>query len=126
MVKVKVENLNKIIVEELRLYAKEVTEDVDKTAKASMDKLVELTKHDAPEGHRQKHFKDFITSKKINEGRYLWYVKAPEYRLTHLLENGHAVWNGQRAKAHHFIEPNNQKVQKEYEEEIKKVIKNAN
>ena len=125
MLKVKIENLNKIITEELTLYTSEVKEKTDKTAKDSMKKLVKKTKDTAPVGTRKKHYKSYITSKKLDTGRYMWYVKAPEYRLSHLLENGHALRNGGRTRGTHFISKANDQIQKEFEENIRKDIESA-
>lgn len=121
----KIDDLVGAINETLTLYANEIREEVDKVSQESAKKLVKLTKDTAPIGNRQKHYKDFITSKKLSEGRYLWYVKAPEYRLSHLLNNGHATVDGGYVQGTNFIGKANDRVQKEYEEEIEKVIKNA-
>lgn len=123
---VKIENLNKVIMEELTLYTDKVKEKVDKCTEESMKKLVKETKDTAPVGHRKKHYKSKITSKKLDKGRYLWYVKAPDYRLSHLLENGHALRNGGRTRGTHFIGKANDLIQKEYEENLKKEIESVN
>lgn len=125
MPSVKIENLNKVIMDELTLYTSEIKEKTDKRTAECMEKLVKKTKDTAPVGHRKKHYKSYITSKKLSNGRYMWYVKAPEYRLSHLLENGHALRNGGRTKGTHFISKANEQIQKELEEGIRKDIENA-
>lgn len=106
-VTVSVDQLSEAIEEELTLYSKEVIDGLKKQAKSSMDQLVRDTKATAPVGRRKGHYKNSITSKKQSESEtavsYLWYVNGSDYRLSHLLENGHALRNGGRYAGTHFI-----------------------
>ena len=52
-----------------------------------------------------------------------WYVQAPYYRLTHLLENGHATRNGGRTRAFPHIQYGEEFAQKNYEEFIQEEVK---
>lgn len=63
-----------------------------------------------------------IRSTTVSVGRR-WYVKAPYYRLTHLLENGHATKNGGRTRAFPHIQYGEEFAQKNYEEFIREEVK---
>lgn len=123
---IKVGELAEAIADSLTIYGDDVTRQIKKLTQKKMNELVRLTKKTAPVGKRKSHYKDAITSRKENESyrsvTYLWYVKAPEYRLSHLLEHGHATRNGGRTKAFGFIGKANDKIQKEYEKEVEEVI----
>lgn len=109
---------------ELTLYAKEVEEGVEAAGEKSIKKLVKLTKATAPVGHRGS-FKRRITSTKKKAGRmlkFIWHVKAPDYRLTHLLVHGHATKDGGRTKGDPFLKNALDQVLPEYEREIKEAI----
>lgn len=125
---IKLENLSKAISEELGLYGAEVTEGIKKKNDECMQQFVKDTKNDAPKGRREKFYKH-ITSKTVvdtpNKKVNRWYVKDPEYRLTHLIKNGHATRKGTRTKAQDFITDNYEKMEKNYEEGVKEVIKNG-
>ena len=117
------------ISEELTLYGEKIIEGVKKEAKKSMDQLVKDTKSTAPVGKRTKHYRDSIKSKKIAENdrsvSYLWYVNGSDYRLSHLLENGHATRNGGRVAGTHFIKNATDPILKQYVEAVEEVIKNG-
>ena len=72
-----------------------------------MKDLVDNTRATAPVGNRNKHYRDNIASKTISETQYgitkLWYVKGSDYRLSHLLNNGHALRDGGRYPGTNFI-----------------------
>lgn len=125
---VDIDKLSDEIKEALDSYNKEITEGIKTKTKDAMDEFVKLTKSDAPVGRRNKFNKN-ITSKKTYSGisgdTYTWYVKDPEYRLTHLLKNGHATRNGGRTKADDFITNNYNKVEEKYLKDIEEVIKNG-
>lgn len=109
---------------ELTLYAKEVEEGVEAAGEKSIKKLVKLTKATAPVGYRGS-FKRHITSTKKKAGRlirYIWHVKAPDHRLTHLLVHGHATKDGGRTKGDPFLKNALDQVLPEYEREIKEAI----
>ena len=94
-----------------------------------MSRLVKETKATAPVGKRRKHYRDSITSKKQSESyrsvSYLWYVKGSDYRLSHLLENGHALRNGGRTRATHFIKNASDSVLEDYVRAVEEVVRNG-
>ena len=114
---------------ELTIYAQEVTEIIKKEAKSHMSQLVKETKKTAPVGNRQKHYKDNIDSKKTSENdrgaSYIWYVKGSDYRLSHLLENGHALRDGGRTEGTHFIQKASDPIIADYVAKVEEAIRNG-
>lgn len=129
MANITIDSLSDAIKEELTIYSKEITETIKNEAKSSMSKLVKQTKATAPVGHRQKHYKDNIASKKVSENdrgaSYLWYVKGSDYRLSHLLERGHATRDGGRVNGTHFIEKASEPILADYEAKVEEAIKSG-
>ena len=125
---IQVDNLSAAINNELKLYSSEVVAGMKKANDKCMKEFVEDTKRDAPRGRRQKYYKN-ITSKTTldtpNRKVNTWYVKDPEYRLTHLIKNGHATRKGGRTKKNDFIDKNYEKLEKDFEKEVKEVIQNG-
>lgn len=108
-------------------YNREVIEATKVEAKKHMTKLVKETKNTAPK--KTGKYKRAITSRKEWENplgvEYIWYVKAPHYRLSHLLEYGHAKRNGGRTKAFHFIKNATDPVVDSYVKAVEEAIKNG-
>ena len=123
---IKPEKLADAIAEELTLYHSDVNEEIDKASAKAVKDLVALTKATAPVGERGS-FKRNIASKQLtkskNGSKYVWYVKPPDHRLTHLLVHGHATKDGGRTKADPFLENAVGTVLPAYEEAVKEIIK---
>lgn len=126
---ISVDQLSEAVNQELTLYSNEVINGVKKQAKVSMDQLVKETKATAPVGRRRKHYKDSIRSKKQSENdrsvSYLWYVEGSDYRLSHLLENGHALRKGGRYDGTHFISNALEPIIEEYISKCEEVCRNG-
>ena len=127
--KVSIDGLSAAIAKELETYDRSVNEGIRKAVDRSMRQLVQETKGTAPVGHRHKHYRDSITSKVTNASlrayEKTWYVKGPDYRLSHLLNNGHMLRNGDRYPGTGFITKAAVSVLHDFEETIKEVCANG-
>jgi hypothetical protein len=123
---IKPEQLGAAIQEELTTYSEGVAERVNAVGKTAAEKLRKLTKATAPvaSGDFRKH----IAIKEVDTGhgtkRYIWHVKAPDHRLTHLLVHGHATKNGGRTKGDPFLKNALETVLPEYEQAVKEAVQN--
>lgn len=127
---IKIEDLADTIGKELEIYDRDITQKIKRQAVKSIKQCVETTKLTAPVGKRAKHYRDDIAWRTL-EDTYRktvvqWYVKAPNYRLSHLLNNGHATKNGGRVEGTNFITRAHDETVRDYEKEIEDIIKNAN
>jgi hypothetical protein len=126
---IKVQGLAEAINRELTIYSQDITDAIKKESQDSVKKLVKKTKETAPVGNRTKHYRDNISSRKLEEtdrgATYQWYVKGSDYRLSHLLENGHATRNGGRTRATHFIKNASDPILEEYEKRVEEVCRNG-
>lgn len=120
--------------EELTDYQRNVIDKVViEETKKSMSDLVEKTKVTARVGKRTKHYRDSISSKVLNKSdsgyglnySELWYVKGSDYRLSHLLNNGHALRDGGRFEGTKFITKAADEIETAYLENLKKAIENG-
>lgn len=117
------------ISEELEMYSKNILAAVRKETDKAMRQLVQDTKQTAPVGRRRKHYRDSIASRTTeNDPRHYekqWYVKGSDYRLSHLLNNGHALRNGGRYEGTQFITKASVSVIEDYEKAVREAIRNA-
>lgn len=119
----------------LTIYSEEINEKLREVTRESVKKLVKETRATAPIGRRdgkesyRKHiagdYRGLKTSARGLKGQdvhAIWYVKAPDYRLTHLLVYGHATRNGGRTTANPFLHNARERVVAEYEQKVQEVI----
>lgn len=120
-------DLDKEIRGMLTLYAAEVTEAIDAAGEDMVAKLVRLTKATAPvrKGPSGGGFKKHIAAKTVQRpsgNLYIWYVKPPDHRITHLLVHGHA---GNNHQGNPFLKNALETVLPEYEKKVKEALKNG-
>lgn len=124
---IKPDQLSAVLSQNLELYSKDVQEKVDAAGRRAMERIVQITKDTAPRGSRKsRKFYQSITSKEEvgpRGNRFLWYVKAPNHRLTHLLVKGHDKPNGGRVDGNPFLHNALDKVLPEYEQEVEEAVK---
>lgn len=126
---ISIEQMADIIIQELSSYTVEIAEGVKAAVDETSQELLENIKADAPEltGDYKKAMKIKTTSEDFYEKKKTWFVdaKSGEYRLTHLLENGHAKRGGGRTKAFPHIEKNEEKAQQAFTERVEGIVKNG-
>lgn len=125
-IKIKPTDLGAAIEQELTIYHADVVERLDAAGDEAVKKLVKLTKASAPVGARGSYKRNIAGKRKWKNNRgsaYVWYVKPPDHRLTHLLVRGHATKDGGRTKADPFLQNALGEVLPAYEEAVKEAIK---
>lgn len=122
------DRLAQALADELTLYTEEVEEKLRQATRDTMAELVKTTRANAPKdtGTFAKHIAgDFRGLKRGHRNiSATWYVKAPHYRLTHLLVHGHATVDGGRVDGDPFLKNALDKVLPEYEKKVEEAVKN--
>lgn len=121
-----INKLSSAISKELQDYsddvAKKVKKVIDNVAKETNQVIKNHISFNERTGEYVKHFK----IKKLFEDnfnkRVVWYVASPEYRLSHLLEYGHAKRKGGRTKAFPHIRYGEEYARQNLEKQIKEAI----
>ena len=128
-IKVSLDNLASEVQKELTLYETNVRQGIRDVTDKSMAQLVQETKTTAPVGNRKKHYRNSITSQVTTDSIYgyekQWYVRGSDYRLSHLLNNGHQLRDGGRYEGTQFITKASVSVISDYEQKIEEVLKNG-
>ena len=123
---IKPADLADAIQQELTTYTEGVADRVNTASKSAAEKLKKLTKATAPVASGS--FRKNIAVKEVDSGhgtkKYIWHVKAPDHRLTHLLVHGHATKNGGRTKADPFLKNALETVLPEYEQAVEEAEQN--
>ena len=122
---IKVTDLGVKINETLTQYHKGINEGIEFASEKAVKDLAAITKKTAPKGKRGS-FKRHITSGVVKKTKwattYAWYVKKPDYRLTHLLVHGHATRNGERTEPDPFLKNALEQVLPSYERAVESVF----
>ena len=124
---IKPADLSDAIQKELTTYHKNVVEGVNAAGKTAIEKLKKLSKSKAPVASGS--FKKNIATKQVTNPAtgmksFVWYVRPPDHRLTHLLVHGHATKSGGRTKSNPFLKNAVDAVLPEYEQSVKEAVQN--
>lgn len=119
---IKIDQLSDAIEKELDEYAKDTTDVVKDAVKKAANEAVKELKQKSPKrtGKYAKSWRKRI-DRESSSGIEMT-VYAGLYQLTHLLEKGHALRGGGRARAFPHIKPVEEKVTKQLEEDIKRGV----
>ena len=122
------EDLASAILDMLDEYHKDVADGVYRVGHKVIKEMERKTIDTAPIGKRGE-FRLHIASKsqrdRLDRMTHTWYVKAPEYRLTHLLVHGHKLPRGGKTNPNPFLENAYDVARDEYLDGVEKVIKNG-
>lgn len=105
-------------------YATNLREAINADTEAAAQKLKKAIQAEAPvkTGKQKKSWR--ITKEYLGGIDLKTVVHSTDYRKVHLLENGHVTRNGMtRTKAYHYISSNQERIIKEYEEQVAETIK---
>lgn len=119
--------LGNVIADTVNEFSRDFTEKLEVVNKKIAEETKDIVKEKAPV--RTSKYKKSITIKKEEMGfgrtKRTIHVKAPHYRLTHLLEHGHATRNGGRTRAFKHWKPAEDYAIKHYVDDVIEAIENG-
>ena len=135
--KISIDDLTDAIGERLTVYQSETAHKVLNVTKKTMRRFVKITKQTAPRqtvnpkrkrtlraGTFARAIRSTVEDNGITGSKGIWYVGGDEYRLTHLLVNGHQLRQGGRTKGDPFLENALESVADEYIKGLEEAVKN--
>jgi len=125
MAKIKIDQLAAEIAKGLAEYSQDVVEKVNVSSEKVGKEAVKQLKQTSPK-KTGKYAKSWTMSTEKAIGQpdlRIIHVKAPHYRLAHLLEYGHAKVGGGRVEGRPHIRPAEEEVIREFTREVEEVIK---
>lgn len=125
MANVSVDQLAAEIAQGLADYSQEVVEKVNISSEKVGKAAVKQLKQTSPKRYG-KYAKSWTMKTEPEVGqphKRIVHVKAPHYRLTHLLEHGHAKVGGGRVEGIPHVRPAEEEVIREFTREVEEAIK---
>ena len=122
------EDLASAVLDMLDEYHKDVADGIFKEGKKAIKELERLSIDDAPIGKRgefRPHIASMSKRDRLDRMTHTWYVKAPEYRLTHLLVHGHRLPRGGHTDPNPFVDNAYNDARDQYLDGVERVIKNG-
>lgn len=130
MTAIKIDDLAAAILGELESYSQAVTDELKKAVEVVAAEANEEIKNRIAFKQRTRDYVKAFRLKTTYESKFAkrktWYVTNGQYRLTHLLEHGHALRQGGRARAYPHIKYGEELAQRRMEELAKEAIELAN
>jgi len=125
MAKIKIDQLAAEIAKGLAEYSQDVVEKVNVSSEKVGKAAVKRLKQTSPKRYGN-YAKSWAMKTEPEVGqphKRIVHVKAPHYRLTHLLEYGHAKVGGGRVEGRPHIRPAEEEVIREFTREVEEAIK---
>lgn len=130
VVKIRPEQLDEEIREQLEEYSAKVTKEINQNLKEVADKTVETLKKGGSYKERTgKYTPDWsVTARKtasIVQSEHYSIHNRKHYQMTHLLEKGHVTRNGRRTRAFEHILPAEQAAEELAVEAVEKAVRSV-
>jgi hypothetical protein len=123
---VSIDGLAEAIMHNLQAYTDDVTKGIKNAEDVTAKECKKSLESDSPDGATHKYKKGWkvtVTANTTLEKHTVIHNK--EYRLTHLLENGHAIRNGGRTRSFPHIKKNEEAANAAFEKRVREVLENG-
>lgn len=125
MANINIDKLASEIAKELSTYSQEVVQKVNVSSERVGKTAVKQLKQTSPKRYGD-YAKSWTMKTEPEVGqphKRIVHVKAPHYRLTHLLEHGHAKVGGGRVEGIPHVRPAEEQVIQDFTREVEEAIK---
>lgn len=129
MSNVGIDQLETVISANLNRWAGKIANGVNQAAEITVKEMVQKTKQRKRRtkpirGKYARAIASRPAQQTIHARSHVWYVKAPHYRLAHLLNNGHATLRGHRVSGDQHVTEAAEQAKIDFEKRIEEVIRN--